>query len=169
MSYLKENGISFEIIPGVTSAIAAPAYEGIPLTHRELSRSVAFVTGTLKKGEVHLEIPVADTLVFLMAVTNLKEIVDHIIRLDRYQTTTPAAIIGNGTYFNQESILSTVGNIVSDYENKTIKTPAMLIIGEVVSCTRQFKWRSSLPLNNQRVVILRPKIKQKIISMHLLH
>ncbi len=82
MQCLKDNNIAFEVIPGITSAIAVPTYAGIPLTHRDLSRSVAFVTGTLKKGDAQLDIPIADTLVFLMAISNLEEIVEQIIKIE---------------------------------------------------------------------------------------
>ena len=81
--FLSKNDVEFEVIPGITSAIAVPTYAGISLTHRNLSRSVAFVTGTLKKGEVQLDIPIADTLVFLMAVTNLEEIIEQILKIKR--------------------------------------------------------------------------------------
>ncbi|RAP29498.1 uroporphyrinogen-III C-methyltransferase [Candidatus Marinamargulisbacteria bacterium SCGC AG-414-C22] len=159
LAQLAKHNIPFEIIPGITSAIAVPAYAGIPLTHRELSRSVAFVTGTLKKGKTQLDIPVADTLVFLMAVTNINDIVKNILRCSRFTKTTPAAVIYHGTLAEQRTIKGTLATIVAQTEQSPLESPAMLVVGEVVNLSDTFQWKQKLPLSGKRFIICRTKEK----------
>ena len=161
MQFLSKNNITFEVIPGITSAIAVPTYAGIALTHRNLSRSVAFVTGTLKKGEVQLDIPIADTLVFLMAVTNLEEIIDQILKIDRFSKETPAALIYQGTLADEKVIHGTLSSIVQEKDKYEVITPAIFVVGDVVGIAEQFNWRKELPLKGKRVVILREKEQAK--------
>ncbi|NQY75413.1 MAG: uroporphyrinogen-III C-methyltransferase, partial [Candidatus Margulisbacteria bacterium] len=94
MTYLKDNGIPFEVIPGVSSATAVPVYAGIPITHRDISRSVAFVTGTTTVGTAisDIDFPEADTLVFLMGMTHLGELVETLLQSKRFNEKTPATI-----------------------------------------------------------------------------
>lgn len=163
MQYLSKHSIPFEIIPGVTSAIAAPAYAGIPLTHRNLSRSVAFVTGTLKTGEGlganHL--PKADTLVFLMAISHLAKLTDQLIQLKRFKPDTPAALIYKGTTADQAVIISTLSQIAKEQQKSRITSPATLVVGKVVKLASELSWTHQLPLFGQRFVVLRTLAQSK--------
>jgi uroporphyrinogen III methyltransferase/synthase len=134
---LREAGIEFEVIPGVTSAIAVPAYAGIPLTHRGLSSSVAFVTGHEMAGKessaIHWDqlATGVGTLVFLMGVKNLEHIASQLVARGRSEET-PVAVIRWGTTAEQQTVRGTLGNIARVVEDAEIKPPAIIVVGEVV-------------------------------------
>ncbi len=155
---LRDAGIDFEIVPGITSAIAAPAYAGIPVTHRELSGSVVFITGHRTEGSDDPEsgwlrnCQAADTLVFLMGVKNLPRIVAQILSAG-WDTDTPAALIQWGTLPNQKTICGTLSNIVEKAIG--INPPAVCVVGEVVRLRDQLRWFDTLeyrPLFGLRVL-----------------
>lgn len=152
---LADHNIEYEIVPGITSAIAVPSYAGIPLTHRNLSRSVAFVTGTLKKGKTQLDIPKADTLVFLMAVTNLEDIVSKILSDNHFSSETPAAIIYHGTLAKEDVVIGTLATIIDQKNQSKLTTPAIVVVGSVVNLAKTFNWRATLPLAGKRIITLR--------------
>lgn len=133
---LAKHGIEFEVVPGITSGIAAPAYAGIPITHREMSRSFAIVTGHQKDGEPdhinweHLAKGI-DTLAIYMGVRNLPYIVDKLLQFKK-DPTTPVAIIHQGTTKNQQVITGTLQTIVHTAKEQSIRNPSMIVIGEVV-------------------------------------
>ncbi|RAP28480.1 uroporphyrinogen-III C-methyltransferase [Candidatus Marinamargulisbacteria bacterium SCGC AG-343-D04] len=156
---LVEAGIPFEVLPGVSSAIAGPGYAGIPLTHRNQSRSVAFVTGTLKRGEVPIELPKADTLVFLMALAHCDEITSELIKRGLFSKDTAAAIISKATCASQEDVYGTLDSI--SQQSESIETPALLVVGDVVNMADRFSWRDHRPLSGKRVVVLRPRHQGK--------
>ena len=139
---LAEAGIRFEIIPGVTSAIAVPAYAGIPVTHRGLASSVAFVTGHGASVE-HLDMnwkalaQSVDTLVFLMGVNNLPPIVTALTEAGR-SSVTPVALIEQGTTPEQKVVVGTLADILEKADE--IKAPAIIIIGEVVGLRSALEW-----------------------------
>ena len=139
---LADAGIPFEIIPGVSSAVAVPAYAGIPLTHRRLASSFAVVTGheARKPGSsvdwAKLATAV-DTLVVLMGLTNLPIIVKKLIEHGR-SPQTPAAVIGSGTTSEQENVFGTLGDIVE--KSAGIAPPAGIVIGDVVSLADKLQW-----------------------------
>ncbi len=157
MEYLKEHGIRYEVVPGVSSAIAAPAFAGIPLTHRSVSRSFAVVTGHLQEGEKidNLELPYADTLVFLMAMENLSELTEKLISSGRFSAGTPAAIVRNGSLPDQQTVTGTLGTIASLKEKKGISAPAVFIVGETVRFAKKLSWKKREPLSGIRVAVLR--------------
>jgi uroporphyrinogen III methyltransferase/synthase len=139
---LAEAGIPFEIIPGVTSAIAVPAYAGIPVTHRGIACSVAFITGHCagsKPLELNWEALAqgVDTLVFLMGVHNLPVIVSALIEAGR-SSETPIALIEQGTLAEQKVAIGTLANILE--KASEIRAPAIIIVGEVVSLHETLKW-----------------------------
>lgn len=143
--FLADNGIEFEIVPGITSAIAAAEYAGIPLTHRALSSSVAIVTGhedPFKQGE-RVEIgkiaSAVDTLVILMGISHIKSIVDDLIA-HNISKDTEVAIIENATTSMQRVVISTLADIVRLVEEMSIKPPAVIVIGNVVSLARKLNW-----------------------------
>ena len=139
---LAEADIPFEIIPGVTSAISVPAYAGIPVTHRGIACSVAFVTGHCQ-GSKPLDInwqalaQGVDTLVFLMGVHSLPLIVTSLIEAGR-SPDTPIALIENGTLPEQKVVKGTLADIVE--KAAEIKPPAIIIVGEVVNLHAILDW-----------------------------
>lgn len=157
MEFLHNRGIPFEVVPGISSALAVPAYAGIPVTHRSMSRSVAIVTGHCKNGDdiTSLEIPRADTLVFLMGIENLGALVKAILSQGRFTRKTPAALIQDGTLPVQKTATGTLETIVRVKNSIGIKPPAVFVVGDVVRFTRTLSWFSRPPLAGVRVVVLR--------------
>lgn len=140
---LRAAGISFEVVPGISSALAVPAYAGIPLTHRALSSSVAVITGahagdnTLPNSfAIHAS---AETLVILMGVSRLREIADELIFAGR-PPQTPAAVIRWGTYETQEVVTGTLLTIADHAEAAAMRAPAVIVIGEVVALRERISW-----------------------------
>ncbi|MBI4446331.1 MAG: uroporphyrinogen-III C-methyltransferase [Acidobacteria bacterium] len=134
--FLKNEGVPFEVIPGITSVSAVPAAAGIPLTHRGLSSSIAILTGHQCANTEHplrwdLLAQAADTLVVLMPLRNLRQIVSQLVLHGR-SLDTPAALIQAGTSPSQQRVVSTLKNLVADAARAGIDSPALLVIGEVV-------------------------------------
>lgn len=139
---LADAGIDFEIVPGVSSAVAVPAYAGIPLTHRSFASSFAVVTGhEARKAHSAVDwskLAVAvDTLVILMGLANLPTIVEQLIVHGR-SPRTPAAVIRSGTTCEQESVVGTLADIVE--KSALINAPALIIVGDVVSLADRLHW-----------------------------
>jgi len=139
---LRSAGIRFEVVPGISSALAVPAYAGMPLTHRDLSSSVAVVTGSRVREITATSISAnlsADTIVILMGVTHLREIVADLIAAGR-SIETPAAVIRWGTYEGQLTVTGTLGTIAADALNAGMRPPAVIVVGEVVKLRERLKW-----------------------------
>jgi len=142
--YLKERGIAYEFIPGVTSAISVPAYAGIPVTHRGTSVSFRVVTGHESRHKPQRQVDWEsmksdETLIFLMGLHNLTNIVNNLIRIGRSKDT-PCAVISKGTTPDQKSIVGTLSNIVSKVEHAKVETPALIVVGHVVALKRDLEW-----------------------------
>ena len=158
MECLTHHNIPFDIIPGVTSAIAVPAYAGIPITQRDVSRSFAVITATPQDGESteNIHIPNAETLVFLMPVTQLEILVKRIVvEIDHFTPDTPAALIYRGTTSSQKTLLGTLTTIVDLKNQHHLNPPAILVVGEVAKLTQKYNWTENLPLFGKRVILLR--------------
>jgi len=158
---LREAGIPFEVVPGVTSAIAAPAYAGIPLTHRNHTASVAFVTGheDPAKGKSNLDWPVLagiGTLVVLMAIKNLAAVAEKLISHGK-DAATPAALIRWGTTPDQETLIGTLGDIARKAEESGFAPPSILVVGGVVALRETLNWFETKPLFGRGIVITRPE------------
>ena len=119
MAALSAAGISYEIIPGITSAISAPTYAGIPITHRDCSHSVAFVTATRANDIENMTIPNADTLVMMMSLLRLSSIIARLKTLR--DAATPVAIIESGTYASEKVLVGTIATIESLQETHQLK------------------------------------------------
>ncbi|MCL4394626.1 MAG: uroporphyrinogen-III C-methyltransferase [Chloroflexi bacterium] len=134
--------IPFEIVPGVTSAIAVPAYAGIPVTHRDVASAVTFITGheDTQRRETGLDWPrlaaCKGTLVFLMGVTNLPTIVKELVENGR-PLDTPVAIIERGTTPEQRVVMGTLGDIHERARAARVEPPAITVVGEVVALRDQ--------------------------------
>jgi uroporphyrinogen III methyltransferase/synthase len=158
---LAESGISFEIVPGVTSAIAVPAYAGIPLTHRGLTSTVAFVTGhedpTKEKSDIDWQaLARIGTLVFLMGVKNIGKIVEELTHNGK-TPETPTALIRWGTTPRQEIITGTLANISVLARKRKFAPPAILVVGKVVDLHDTLSWFEQKPLFGKGIVITRPE------------
>ncbi|MCG3693950.1 uroporphyrinogen-III C-methyltransferase [Aliarcobacter butzleri] len=140
--YLKQRGIKFEIIPGITSAIAVPAYAGIPVTHRGLTTSFRVVTGhenpKKKISQIEWETFLNDeTIIFLMGYHNIEIISSKLLSLGK-RKDYPCAVISKGTTTEQKVVVGTLEDIVE--KSKDLPTPVMIIIGEVVNLREQISW-----------------------------
>ncbi|MGA8179828.1 MAG: uroporphyrinogen-III C-methyltransferase [Desulfobacterales bacterium] len=155
-------GIPFEIVPGVSSAIAAPAYAGIPLTHRKFASSVAFVTGHEDPTKNKSNIDWASlakgigTIVFLMGVKNLSQITERLMS-HGMRPDTPAALVRWGTTAKQVTVTGTLDNIVERKNAADLKPPAVLIVGHVVGLREKIKWFENRPLMGRRIVVTRSR------------
>lgn len=155
-------GLPFAVIPGVTSAIAAPAYAGIPVTHRGIAGSFAVVTGHEDTGDTAVRIDIGaiaravDTLVVLMGVSGLPAVVAAIIG-GGTAAETPAAVVERGTYPDQRVVTGTVGTIVAGVERAGIRPPATLVVGRTVALRDGLDWRARQPLAGKRVLVTRPR------------
>ncbi|MDM5187716.1 uroporphyrinogen-III C-methyltransferase [Bacillus sp. DX4.1] len=141
---LANQGIPFEIVPGITAGIAASAYAGIPVTHRDASASFAVVTGHRKEGaeeEVKWEnlAKGVDTLAVYMGVSNLPYICEQLLKYGKGEET-PVAIVEWGTTSSQRTITGTLGTIVAISGKENIQNPSMIVIGEVVRFREKIHW-----------------------------
>ena len=141
---LVEKGIEFEVVPGVSSAIVAPMYAGIPLTHRDYASSVAIITGH-RAGEGERVINWAkiadavDTMVILMGVESLDEIAAKLLE-GKVSPDKPVAIVEWGTYKQQRTLIGKLGTIVKEAATKQFKPPSVIVIGEVANLGRKLAW-----------------------------
>lgn len=145
--HLIQHGIEFEIVPGVSSALAGPAAAGIPVTQRGIASSVAFVTGhsaSSKAGIAWEKLATSvDTLVILMPLANLRRIVSNLV-LNGRSISTPAALIESATLESQRVITSTLGRIEKESQTFGVKSPSLLVVGEVVSLRELLESRGAL-------------------------
>jgi uroporphyrinogen III methyltransferase/synthase len=157
---LSKEGIEFEIIPGVSSAVAAPAYAGIPLTHRLYSSSLAIVPGyedeSKKESTIQWEklSTGVGTIVFLMAVKNIALVCKRLMENGR-NPETPVAVIRWGTRSNQTTIVGNLKNIPDLVKERDIKPPAVMVVGDVVKLRENLNWYEKKPLFGQRVLVTR--------------
>jgi uroporphyrinogen III methyltransferase/synthase len=155
-------GVEFEIVPGVTAAIAVPAYAGIPVTHRTLASTVTFVTGhedPTKPGTL-LEWPklasTSGTLVFMMGMKNLSSIVRQLLAEGR-SPDQPVAAIRWGSKADQQTITGILSDIVAKAEAAHLEPPTVIVVGEVVRLRGQLNWFETKPLFGKRVVLTRAR------------
>ena len=157
---LSKQGIEFEVVPGVSSAVAAPAYAGIPLTHRLYSSSLAIVPGyedsakgksTIKWEKLATGV---DTIVFLMTVKNIARVCQRLIKHGR-DPETPVAVIRWGTRPDQTTIVGNLSNMPEKVKVKEIKPPAVMVVGDVVKLREKLTWYEKKPLFGQRILVTR--------------
>lgn len=157
---LFDNGISFEVIPGITSSISVPAYAGIPVTHRGVARSFHVFTGhTMEDGTWHNFEAIAKlegTLVFLMGIKTLPIIVNDLVKNGK-DSKTPVAIIEKGATADQRVTVGTLENIIEKAKERKIVPPAITIIGEVVNLRETFKWFEDKNLFGKKILVTRDK------------
>ena len=170
---LVDSNIPFEVVPGVTAATAVPTYAGIPLTHRDFTASVAFVTGhedpTKPESKVHWDkiSTGIGTLVFFMGMKNLQNIVDNLVTHGR-NPETPIAVVQWGTRTDQRVITGTLKDIVPRVKEGRLGPPAIIIVGEVVNLRQKLNWYESKPLFGKRVVITRSRDQASVFAEMLI-
>jgi len=165
-------GVDFEIVPGVTSAVAVPAYAGIPVTHRTLASTVTFVAGheDPTKPETLLEWPklasASGTLVFMMGMKSLASIVGRLLSEGR-SPNTPVAAIRWGTKAGQQTIVGSLVDIVEKTDAAHFEPPTVIVVGEVVRLRGQLNWFETKPLFGKRIVLTRPRGQAREFSQLL--
>lgn len=169
---LARAGVPFEVVPGVTSAIAAPAYAGIPVTHRDRASTVTFVTGHEDPTKADSAIDwrhlaqLRGTKVFLMGVERLGEITTRLIA-EGADPATPAALVRWGTTARQESLEGTLATVADLAAKRGFAAPAVTVVGEVVKLRSELNWYEALPLFGQRVVVTRTRRQASTLTERL--
>lgn len=168
--FLKKHQIPFEVVPGISSSLAVPAYFGIPVTHRGLAGSFHVITGHRMEGMPALDFEalarVGGTLIFLMSVANAPRICEGLLNAGM-KPETPAAFLMNGTLASQRMIRATLQTLPEEGVRQGVKAPAILVIGEVCALADTCAWREEKPLAGKRIVITRPKERSQKLAEHL--
>lgn len=169
--YLLENGVPFQVIPGVTSALAAPAFAGIPVTHRDFCSSVHIITAHARAGkplQIDFDSLVKEggTLVFLMGLTALEQVMAGLLAA-HIAPDMPAAVIENGTRGNQRKVVATVSDLAPQVRAAGLKSPALIIVGKVCTLSDRLDWFTPLPLHGKTVVVTRPRERAGTLAARL--
>jgi uroporphyrin-III C-methyltransferase len=165
---LKRAGIPYEIVPGVSSAVAVPAYAGIPLTHRACASSVAIVTGhnaSSNDGQIKWNelARIVDTLVILMGLHNLREIMNRLLA-GGCEPQRPVALIQSGTRPSQKSVVGTVTTIADLAEREKFLSPTVVVVGEVVKLGRDLHWFSKAVFEDR---LRYNKVSENIVELRV--
>lgn len=168
---LRENGIEFEVVPGITSALAVPAYAGIPVTHRDFVSSVHIITGHLKENndltvDFDSLVKLKGTLIFLMGLKNIDFIVNGLISAGMSENIL-CAVIQNGTRNTQKTVLSPLNEISQRVKEEKIESPAIIAVGEVCSLKNKLDWFERLPLKGCKIIVTRPEDRISTLSERL--
>lgn len=178
--FLSRHKISFEIVPGISSALAVPAYAGIPLSHRRYTSSIGIFTGHEEKNKTGSAVnwpkisTGLGTLVFLMGVENLSFIIKNLLSGGRPKST-PCCLIQEGTTLKQKTVTASLGTIILKARQAKILPPALLVVGEVVSLRKQLNWFENKPpvvsvvepLSGKKILITRPSEEKNRLSLIL--
>ena len=176
LELLCEYGIPYEVVPGVTSAISVPAYQGIPVTHRDFCSSLHIITGHKKNetkkqtdadesgqpedAEYNIDfealVRTRGTLVFLMGVSSLGDICRGLLA-HGMDADMPASILQKGTTAAQKRIVATVSTLEEEVKRQGIETPAIIVVGKVCALAERFAWYEKLPLAGKKILVTRPK------------
>ena len=165
-------GVDFEVVPGITAGIAAPAYAGIPVTHRNITSSMALITGheTPDKDESDLDYAALaswpGTLGFYMGVKNLPKIAASLIEHGK-DPDTPAALVRWGTTARQETVTGTLETITEVATQAGIKPPALIVVGHVVALRENISWFEKRPLFGKRIVVTRARLQASRVTQQL--
>jgi uroporphyrinogen III methyltransferase / synthase len=169
---LREAGVAFEVVPGITAGIAAPAYAGIPVTHREAASAVAFVTGheDPAKDESALDWDALarfpGTLVFYMGIGRLPRLARALIAAGR-DSGEPAAVIERGTLPGQRTVLATLATIADEAAAAGIKPPAVTVVGPVAALRERLAWLEGRPLHGRTVAVTRARQQASWLAARL--
>ncbi len=163
---LSAAGIPFEVVPGVSSAMGAAAYAGIPLTHREHTSAVTFVTGHAVEKIDWNRVGASETIVVFMGLTTFGEIAQRLIAAGR-PASTPAVAVRWATRRDQRVICGTLGDLQQKITRERLKPPALIIVGEVVRLREKLDWFENLPLFGKTVVVTRPREQAGTLAARL--
>jgi uroporphyrinogen III methyltransferase / synthase len=163
MEALTAAGIPFEIVPGVTTALGLAAYSGVPLTHREHTSAVTFVTGHSVAAIDWSKVGASETIVLFMGLVNFPEIARELIAHGR-SASTPAMAVRWATRPDQQTIAGTLGDLAAKIEHAGMKPPATIVIGEVVALRERFNWFEKLPLFGQRIIVTRDRGQSPLLA-----
>lgn len=171
LELLAESGISFEIVPGITSASAVAAYAGIPVTHRDYVSSFHVITGHARKdgtSRINYDalVKLNGTLVFLMGISSMPDICKGLLEAGM-RKDMPAAVLERGTTSRQRSVVSDVEHLAQRAKEEHIKTPAIIVVGEVCALQEQFAWAHKRSLGGRQFLITRPKQNSSELAKRL--
>ena len=169
---LRAAGIPFEVVPGITSAISVPSYAGIPVTHRDFTSTFTVITGhedpTKEDSSINWPRLAQDpgTLIFLMGVGNLPKIVDQLVSNGK-DAATPIALIRWGTRPEQQVVTGTLATIIDDVKRAGLTSPAIIIVGQVVTLRDTLRWFEDQPLFGKRILVTRAREQASVLSEKL--
>ena len=169
---LREAGVAFEVVPGVTAGVAGPAYAGIPVTHRDAASAVAFVTGHEDPSKDSSALDWAalaafpGTLVFYMGVRQLPLIAARLVEGGR-GSSEPAAVVERGTLPDQRVVTGTLGTIASVAADAGIRAPALVVVGSVVDLRERLAWFEARPLAGMSVAVTRARAQASGLASRL--
>lgn len=166
-----EHGIPYEVVPGITSPLAVPAYHGIPVTHRDYCSSLHIITGHKRAGGVnHIDfealVNTGGTLVFLMGVAALSDICAGLMAAGM-DGDMPAAVLEKGTTAVQKRTVATLATLEAEVVCQGVETPAIILVGKVCALAEKFAWYEKLPLSGCKIVVTRPKQMTSIMAKKL--
>jgi len=170
--YLRERGVAFEVVPGITSAVAVPAYAGIPVTHRELTSSFRVITGHEDPTKEESGLDWAEiascggTLVFLMGIRNIGMIAGKLIEHGR-PPETPVAVITQGTLPAQQTAVGTLETIERIMKETGLKPPGLIVVGEVAGLRESLKWFENKPLFGRTIIVTRARAQASVLAATL--
>ena len=161
LELLSRNHVPYEVVPGVTSPLAVPAYNGIPVTHRDFCSSLHIITGHKRAGKEYdidfkALVDTKGTLVFLMGAAALKDICAGLLNAGM-DPAMPAALLQKGTTAGQKRIVADLGMLPEEAQRRGVETPAIIVVGKVCALADTFAWYEKLPLEGWKVLVTRPR------------
>lgn len=161
LELLSENKIPYEVVPGITSPVAVPAYNGIPVTHRDYCSSLHIITGHRRAGheydiDFRALVDTRGTLVFLMGAAALSDICKGLLEAGM-DPEMPSAVLQKGTTAGQKKIVSSIRTLPEEAARCGVETPAIIVVGKVCALADTFSWYEKLPLEGWKVLVTRPK------------
>lgn len=169
---LKKNGIPYEIVPGITSAISVPAYAGIPVTHRDWASSFSVITGHESPDKLDRSIywdkvtNATGTLIFLMGVAKIGYISEQLVKHGR-SPSTPVALVRWGTRAEQETLVGTLADIEAKVKAADFQPPAVIVVGDVVRQREELRWIEDKPLFGRRILVTRARSQASELSARI--
>ncbi len=169
--HLLANSVPFRVIPGVTSALAAPAFAGIPVTHRDCTSSVHIITAHARAGkplqiDFDALVRLDGTLVFLMGLTALEQVTDGLLRAGMSPDLL-AAVIENGARGTQRKVVCSLSDLAANVRAAGLQSPALIVVGRVCALSDQLDWFTPLPLHGKTIVVTRPKARAGTLAEKL--
>lgn len=171
LELLSKHGIEFEVVPGITAAIAVPTYAGIPLSHRDFCSSIHLITGHQKENEpldIDFEalVRTKGTLVFFMGLASLPQITAGLMQAGM-DPDMPAAVVENGTRNNQRKVLGNLSTLQQLASAANIQSPALIIVGKVCQLSPEYDWFSKRALSGCKVIVTRPQASESKLTSGL--